>query len=156
VTLPQRGTVQLVVRDGRGLAGKIFLLRIDLSDMPHNSQTIIRQKHYYENNLAPSLTLQHGLQISVKRIAELGMSKAALDNNGVLSLQPPRSVNRTILSGIRVVFSFNQAATIGCSTQKDTSMMKESLRITTEFALPGKYIFMEGSNCRLSQHGAIL
>lgn len=128
-----------MIRDDHGTVGKIFLLRMDLSDMPSDSQTIIRQKHFYHNNLVPLPTIQHGMQIAIKRVTECCPPKPILDCNGVVCLGGRRSVDRTLIYGtIRLVFSFNQAATIGHAS-KDTSMMREHLQIVTDYLPDGKY-----------------
>ncbi|PJF18331.1 hypothetical protein PSACC_01875 [Paramicrosporidium saccamoebae] len=124
-----------IIRDALGTVGKVFLLRLDLASMPVQSQTIIRQKHYYHNSLDQHAPLQHGLQVCVRRLTEPGPPQPVLDGNGVVCMDKPRLLDRTQLHGtIRVFFSFNQAATIGRAS-KDTSMMRENLRIVTEHAL---------------------
>lgn len=44
--IAQRGQIQVVLQNVNRTAVKLFLLPYDLSDMPANSRTILRQKHY--------------------------------------------------------------------------------------------------------------
>lgn len=157
-------TLQLVIRHGEtGVVGKVFLLRLDVGDMPERSQTLIRQKHYYCNSKDGRPVLQHALQLSVTRG----------EGSGTTRLQ----------GSIRLIFSFNQAATIGGTEWKSGSIgrdgglgsspsparanggegtaegMCERLHIVTEYPLPGKYAPLLGPTLsgapRLSPHGAI-
>lgn len=154
IILPHKGTLQLVLRDSLGTIGKIFLLRLDLSDMPRNSQTIIRQKHYYVNSLDDQPKLQHGLQLSIRK--EQSLSSATTipyyDSNGNLQYRALTrlSVEQTLLYGsLRIIFSFNQAATIGKNHREDNHM-REQLHIVTEYPIDGKYI-SSGNSTALSR-----
>lgn len=119
-------SLQLVVRDGKGMVGKVFLLRVELAKMPPQSETILRQRHYYLNSLDPGWEyLQHGLQVRLRREDD--------------------SSRIRLVGSIRVIFSFNQAATISRTAAKDSilappssaatdvqGIMCERLRIVTD------------------------
>lgn len=46
--IPRAGTLQVTLFNPNGTLIKLFLLRYDLSDMPKNSQTILRQTTYFQ------------------------------------------------------------------------------------------------------------
>lgn len=148
-----------VIRDAQGVVGKVFLLRLDLADMPANTQTIIRQRHYCESaGKERTLPLHHALQVSLRRIVEQGGPEDALDSNGNVQVAAGRCSERTYLhSSIRVVFSFNQAATIGAADLA-ASPMDERLLISTEHLFAEKYLPLgaQPPARRASQHGQIL
>lgn len=123
-------TIQLIIRDERGLVGKVFLLTLNLLDMPDNSQTIIRQQHYYDSQLSGNnkkkASLRHGLQVMVK-------------NEKVSSFINSREIS--ITNSMRILFSFEQQATLRPHNEFD-----ELLRIETIFPLPGKYWKVKETN----------
>lgn len=133
VPISRHTTVQLVVRDAAGMVGKIFLVKLELQDMPVNSQAIIRQKHYYHNTLNAERHLQHGVQLRVRHYTQTLPPIPQFDRHGELVAGKPYVMEQTELFGtIRIVFSFNQAATIGRVFSRDTSVMQEQLHIVTD------------------------
>ncbi len=116
-------SLQVVIRDAAGVIGKIFFVSLPAA---HGGAALIRQKHHYCNSLddaAPPITIiQHGIQFVLQSAPHLA---------------PP---GRRLAGQVRLVFSFNQSATIDrksvcpapSAPQSAGAMMSERLRIVTE------------------------
>ena len=140
ITISRSSSIQIVVTDGDCIVGKAFLLKCDLRDMPMDHQTYIRQKHYYCNNtVTPAADcIHHGVQVCIRRVMESGVRESRLDSNGNLQLVEGRFKDRIQLCGsIRLVFTFNQAPTIGKDAVFLSSTLKERLYIVTEHPFAG-------------------
>lgn len=130
-------TVQLVIRDAAGLVGKVFLVKLGLEEMPMNSEALIRQKHYHYNSLDDKRHMQHGVQLRVLHNVQRLPSIPQFDRHGQPVERTHHVIEQIALYGIiRIIFSFNQAATLGPTSSRDTSIMQEQLQIVT---LPPTY-----------------
>jgi hypothetical protein len=46
--VPEKGTIQLTLFNPLGTVVKMFVVMYDLTDMPPNSQTFLRQRYVYD------------------------------------------------------------------------------------------------------------
>jgi hypothetical protein len=142
---PDRSRLQVILRSAEdGAVVKVFLVSLDLSDMPSDSHTIIRQTSTsitLDSRLGRRRHLAHALQFPVQRLSAYQRTRT-VDINGVEKIGGARREGKIQFNGrIRIVTSLSSSASLLLAGEKPVfpTGVEEFLEITTHFPENPKY-----------------